>query len=56
MGNDTSKFQIRVRNGPSRVRERDQLLLDGQRERLAPKDRSVPSCGGYRVRGGGGGY
>jgi hypothetical protein len=41
MGDGARQFQIGVRDGPSRVFERDELLLDGQRKLVAPKDRSV---------------
>jgi hypothetical protein len=55
MGDDTSQFQVGVRDGPRRVRERDEILLDGQWEWLAPEDRSMPHSG-KATRGGRGGW
>ncbi len=53
MRNDSSQFQVGVRDGPSRVRERNEFALNCQREWLAPKDGSM--LWGNRSEGDGGG-
>lgn len=54
IGDGTSHLYVGVCDGPSRASQRDQLLLEGQLEQLAPEPERAP-VGSFGAIGGTGG-